>query len=384
MANHNRAFINPQILTWARKRLFPTVEAASGPLKVPAERLEKWERGESCPTFTQARRMAARLRIPFGYLYLSSPPPEAPLPLPDFRFNPGAQPSIDLTEVIHDAQRKQEWYREEMLYDERPPLPFVGRFSIFDSPSKIATDISDTIGVNDISLWDSSSWSAFLTELVNRTEDCGILVLRSGVAENNNRRTLSVAEFRGFALVDPCAPMIFINARDSKTAQIFTLAHELAHIWVNKSGISNPDFRLNSNEQANQVERLCYSTASELLLQKEGSLWSWVNLEMENGASGEFPPGFNTESNTTPRQTLHIRNDIHWKQSNFKVARRLSNGKENRTYNTIISRNSRRFTSTIITAVLEERIGWIDTARLLNIKGRTIEPLAEYLLGGNS
>lgn len=65
---------------------------------------------------------------------------------------------------------------------------------------------------------------------IKQAEEAGVLVMRAGVAAGNNRRPLSVQEFRGFALSDKIAPVIFINSKDAKAAQIFTLVHELVHI----------------------------------------------------------------------------------------------------------------------------------------------------------
>ena len=353
MANRNQALINPKILAWARKRLFPTVEAASGPLKVPAQRLEKWERGEARPTFNQARRIADRLRIPFGYLYLSSPPPEAPLPLPDHRPNPAIPPSIDLIEVIHDAQRKQEWYREEMLHHESPPLPFAGQFNPESAFQDIANDIHATIGIG-ISTGGPMPKAAaprpgFLADLVRRTEDAGILVLRSGVAAGNTHRKLNPAEFQGFAIADNHAPVIFINAQNSITAQTSTLAHQLTHIWINESGVCNTEFPA---AYVNNVEKLCHRTAQEIL-HPEATKYGKLN------------------------------NNPPWKQHAPKSANIPGAGNNVNHLSPILARNSKRFTTTLIVAMLEERIGYIDTAQLLNIKGRTLDSLSYHLLGVN-
>lgn len=61
--------------------------------------------------------------------------------------------------------------------------------------------------------------------------------MRTGVLGYSNRDRLDADEFQGFAVSDPFAPIVFINDEDAKAAQIFTLAHELAHIWIGETGI---------------------------------------------------------------------------------------------------------------------------------------------------
>lgn len=351
-----KAHINPQVLQWARKRLFPTVEAASGPLRVSAKRLERWERGEDSPTFNQARKMADRLRIPFGYFYLSSPPPEEPFPLPDLRNDTGSPPSIDLVEVIHDAQRKQAWYREEMQYQQRSPLPFVGRFSLESPPEDIAEDICYVISVDEEARKAADSWQSFLARFVEQTERYGVLVLRSGVAAGNTHRKLNVDEFRGFALPDPLAPVVFVNAQDSIPAQAFTLACELAHIWLNEPCVSSPDFRLDPVDYENPVEQVCHSVAAKVLEPETAFL---------RKAATEGKPGGNS----------------YWKQYDAKAAKYAYNKNTDNHLTPILARNSEWFTEKLIAALAKERVGFMEVLRLLGVRVDTLDSLARHFWG---
>ena len=367
--------------------MYPTVEAASERLGVSVGRLDQWERGQTQPTFSQARNIADRLHIPFGYLFLSNPPPEASLPLPDLRTIEGTPPqplSPDFLEAIHDAQRKQAWYRNELLEAGQSELELVGSFDISSSYKEIADNIQESVGIDEYMRRTSGSWEEFLRQLIDRVEDCGILVLRSGVVGNNNRRKFEVAEFRGFALADSFAPLVFINSQDSRAAQIFTLAHELSHIWINESGVSNPDFTVNSTHQNNQIERLCNRVAAEVLIPEEGFVSRWLDSDTVSNNVQRIARAFRVSAVAALRQALELGkvNDVSYREAYALAVSKQTNISPGGNFlHSLTARNSRRFVSAVISATAEERLGQIDAARLLNVKARTVESVSRTLYG---
>src|SRR5258708_21057731 len=99
-----------------------------------------------------------------------------------------------------------------------------------------------------------TTWTEALRRFIEQADALGVLVMVNGVVGSNNRRKLDPQEFRGFALADNLAPLVFINGADSKAAQMFTLAHELSHIWLGLSAVPHPQPSLVPEHDA---ERCC-------------------------------------------------------------------------------------------------------------------------------
>lgn len=264
------AFINPTILTWSRERAGLTAEDLAKKLPTKPDRVLEWEAGESKPTFKQAQHWASIAHVPFGFLFLKEPPVEH-LPLPDLRTLGGVapgRPSLNLLDTVKDALRKRDWYLEYLHDQEGEPLPFVGRYTA-DAPIKeVVADIRSTLGVDPVAA--RLNYDAYLRTLVESAEARGILVMRSGIALGNTRRKLDVAEFRGFAISHPLAPVVFVNSADADTARLFTLIHELAHLWIGSSGVSD-----GGSLEGRREEVFCNAVAGEFLAPEEDFRAQW-------------------------------------------------------------------------------------------------------------
>ncbi|MCW8277040.1 ImmA/IrrE family metallo-endopeptidase [Pseudomonas sp. PCH199] len=254
------ALVNPSLLTWSRERAGLSTEQVAKKLPVKPARVAEWEAGETKPTFLQAQKWANLAHIPFGFLFLQNPPVEQ-MPLPDLRTVGGIapqRPSLELLDTVRDAIRKQDWYLEYQQQQEHQPLAFVGRFNSRAQVREVVEDIRRTLNVNpDIARLDYDKYSRALIEAA---ETAGILVMRTGIALGNTHRKLEVSEFRGFAISNAFAPVVFINSSDAPTARLFTLLHELAHIWIGSSGVSD-----GSTANGRDEERFCNAVAGEFL-----------------------------------------------------------------------------------------------------------------------
>ncbi|TFY86903.1 ImmA/IrrE family metallo-endopeptidase [Pseudomonas kairouanensis] len=266
------AFINPAILSWSRQRAGLTEAQVAKGMTVKLERVVQWEGGESLPTFTQAQRWAATVHVPFGFLFLKTPPQDQ-LPLPDLRTVSGVmpeKPSLNLMDTIRDVLRKQDWYLEHLQSHESSPLPFVASFNSHSPINDVVADIRRVLGVTDA--YARMGYEDYVRALVMGAEDAGILVMRSGVALGNTHRKLDVSEFRGFAISNAMAPVVFINSADAPSARLFTLIHELAHIWIGRTGISD-----GGNQNPRKEEAFCNAVAGEFLAPERVFRSNWVS-----------------------------------------------------------------------------------------------------------
>jgi len=228
----------------------------------------EWEKGTLKPTHKQLKDLANFTHVPIWTLFLSEPPEEE-MPIRDLRtMNDRAieHPSSNLLDTIYLCIQRQTWYHDLIVREGGETIPFVGSATINNDIYTIASEIRDRLDFNEETRSKLTSWSASLRYLVDQSDNNGVLIMNSGIVGNNTQRKLDPDEFRGFALADDYAPLVFINGTDTKAAQIFTLAHELAHIWLGNSSLSNAPPSLLPSDK---TERWCNHVAAELLVPKE-------------------------------------------------------------------------------------------------------------------
>ena len=268
----SQALVNPEILSWARDRAGLSLSVLAKKMSIKEERLEAWEAGERKPTFKQAKTLANKVYIPFGFLFLDKPPVEELL-LPDLRTIGSHEHndfSIDLKETIKDAVIRQEWYQEYIQHQGLDKCVAYGRSTLNDNINNIVNDMRGLLDIPPYPI--RGNYQDYFRDLIKRIEKLGVLIMRNSMVKNNWHRALSVSEFRGFAIADELAPVIFINTADAPGARLFTLIHELAHIWLGRSGVSDA-----KPENHLKEEQLCNAVAAEFLVPADefSKLWEY-------------------------------------------------------------------------------------------------------------
>jgi Zn-dependent peptidase ImmA (M78 family) len=268
------AYINGEVLDWAILRAEVTYSDVAKKVKVTDAELTQWVKGVTYPQFKIAQHLADILQVPFGALFLPEPP-TAETPIPDLRTLSNSeqrQPSLNFTDLLNEVMSRQDWYHEFAVQTNSKRLWFVGSHPIGKNTKEVAASIRTALDLMPQRRRTVKNWEAYLSLLSRQAESIGILVMRSSLVGNNTGRKLSAQEFQGFAISDNFAPLVFVNSADYKRAQIFTLLHEIAHIWIGQSGISNPEHYETPDRDPNApmsvrfVEEFCNAVATEALV----------------------------------------------------------------------------------------------------------------------
>lgn len=376
----NRVTIQPKMLHWACER----AGFAVADLEHRFPSLPKWERREAQPTLKQIEAFARATYTPVGYLFLAEPPVET-VPIPDFR-TMGNQhvghPSPDLLDTIYVCQQRQEWYRDYARSMGEEPLGFVGSLTVRDDIVRAADVIRKALGFAVNARRQMPTWTDALRHFIEQADELGVMVMCNGVVHNNNHRHLDPEEFRGFAMSDNLAPLVFINGADTKAAQMFTLAHELAHIWLGESAISDAQPTVVPDQV---VERWCNQVAAELLVPLE-------LMRQEYDGTVDLKDEINQLARRFKVSTLVVLRRIHdaggltrdefWTAYEAEVERlrAIPRGSGGNFYLTQAARTSKRFAAALVASTLEGHTLYTDAFQMLGFsKHETFQELGRSL-----
>lgn len=365
-----RVDVKPEILRWARERAGLDQNDLSGRFR----RLKNWEADAVQPTLKQLEAFARAVHVPTGYLFLSSPPHE-PVPIPDFRTVAGrhvTRPSADLLDTMYLCQERQSWYREYARIEGQPELEFVNSATVATPVDTVAAEMRQKLNFQIAERKECPTWSDALRLFTQRADDIGVLVMVNGVVGSNNHRRLDPSEFRGFALADPLAPLVFVNGADTKAAQMFTLAHELAHIWLGSSALSNLGAR--PMQRSRREEIWCNAVAAEFLVPLAALRAELSDGEQLPHTMSRLARSFKVSTLVVLRRLLDAgwidreTFEMHWRSENerLKTLNRSSGGGGN-FYRTTLARVSRRFARALVESTREGHTLYRDAFRMVGV-----------------
>ncbi|MBP4079568.1 MULTISPECIES: ImmA/IrrE family metallo-endopeptidase [Aeromonas] len=358
------------VLRWAAQRARLRDEEVS----VRFGKWPLWLTGEAQPTLKQLEDFARLTHTAIGYFFLPEPPALA-LPVPDFRTlrdEALREPSSALLDTLYLCQQRQDWYRDYARMHGLATLTFVGSARSEEAPQAVAQRMREQLQLSIEERRQLPTWTDALRQLIAKVEDAGVMVMVSGIVGSNSHRKLDVGEFRGFALADELAPLVFLNGADSKAAQMFTMAHELAHLWLGATGISDSEA---GQVPEQQTERWCNQVATELLMPLEALRAVYqpgapVPEEIQRLAREFkvstlvalrrlFDAGFIDQAHLW----LHYRDE----QARLRALEKRSSGGGD-FYRTLGARTSKRFARAIVSSTLEGQTLFQDAFRMLGVR----------------
>jgi len=382
----SRVAVSTSVIRWARERSARRASALAR--RFP--KLDLWESGDEQPTLRQLEDLAKATLVPLGYFFLSEPP-EDRLPIPEYRTIADTSvrgPSPELLETVQTMQRRQAWMREFLMEEGQPPLPFVASARTTADPASVASEMRGLLRM-DVD-WASrhATWTDALRDLRSSIEQASVLVVANGVLGNNTHRKLDPSEFRGFVLSDEYAPLIFVNAADGRAAQMFTLAHEVAHLWFGQSA----SFDLRDLQPASvEIERVCNRVAAEFLIDEQELRAYWPRAQREPEPIQELARHFKVSALVAARRALDLRLlteeeflDFYraYQADERRRAARAGGGGD--FLATQDGRVGRRFARAVMQAAKEGRLLYRDAYKLTGLYGRTFDSYAEVLRRGPS
>jgi Zn-dependent peptidase ImmA (M78 family) len=257
--------INPDILKWAR--LSAHLELHEIPKTIiSSEILAQIEDGLALPTFSQLQKLAKKYERSLGVLMGDVIPENDYLTIPLFRKENKTGYDSALTLYIRDIQDKQDWARNYLISEGNISLDFIGSVSINDDIENVAVKIKERLDFP--SYLSFSNNEKYLQAIRQTFEDHNIFISITGTNQSN--KSISIEQAQGFAISDLYAPFIFVNTKLRPNAKIFTLVHEVTHLFLNESGISEDVISYRKPDcDENNIENFCNDVSGEILMRRE-------------------------------------------------------------------------------------------------------------------
>lgn len=371
-----RVAVKEDVLRWALDRSNTTVDA----LRSRFPKIGEWLTGASQPTLKQLESLSKATTTPFGMLFLDSPPDEQ-LPIPHYRTvydKAVSRPSADLIETVYMAQRRQDWMREYLAENGHQPLSFVASADLKTPIKDVAARLRSVLRFDENWASRHGTWEDALRSLRDAMENAGILVFSNSIVGYNTHRALDPDEFRGFVLVDPIAPVVFVNSADPKVAQMFTLAHELAHVFYGSSAAF--DLRL-TMAASNRTEQACNRVAAEFLVPEELIVSAWPFVRDNEQRYYLLAKQFKVSTIVVARRLLDL-GMIDRDEFRAFYAARMAEQHSARPatggdfYASLPAKIGNRFGMAVVRAVREGRLLYTDAYSLTGVRGSVFERYA--------
>lgn len=379
-----RVNVRPEVMKWAIRE--SQIEEYILIDKFPL--LEDWIKELSNPTFKQLRDFCDFIKIPFGFIFLKTPPKEEQFKV-EFRTLSSKlnySYSHNLKTVILEMDYKKSWMSEVRKDEGHNKVKWNTILDSSQDTISIPEKLMKLLGLQD--LWQTNKRNAYdcFNYLREKIEGLGILVMMSGIVGNDTNRTLSVSEFRAFALKDDYTPLIFINRNDTDNGLLFSIIHELLHILTSKED----DVFVGIEEHSGLEKRINEATA-DFLLSDDQLLREFDKGNEHYNEIKRISEKYKVSTMVTAIKAFRLgiidedlKDEIIEETKRFynihKKSREVKS-KGGNFYPTTASRMSKSYYNTVINHVEGGKIPYTQAYRLLGLKAKTFDSFRDFVSG---
>jgi Zn-dependent peptidase ImmA (M78 family)/transcriptional regulator with XRE-family HTH domain len=270
VAARTKAIVTPALLGWARDTAGLELAEAAERLKLDPGILQAWEspHDEAAPSIPQLRKLAALYRRPLALFYLPQPP-EGFQVIQDLRRLPhrgGRRYSPNLRFEMRSALQRREFMLDLLRDLEEKPGTFTAKASLEEDPEKVGTRLRKYLGleIKDQAGWRDREGRESFNGWRGRMEEVGVLIFQATEVDSE--------EASGFAVSYDELPIVVVNRKDAVTRRTFSLLHELAHVMLRVSGVSDLDIEDSRPAEEQRIEVFCNNVAAAALIPKDALL----------------------------------------------------------------------------------------------------------------
>jgi Zn-dependent peptidase ImmA (M78 family) len=189
--------------------------------------------------------------------------------------------------------------------------------------------------------------------------------------------------FSGFCLYHEEFPIIYVNNTTTKTRQIFTLFHELAHLLFHTSGIDTPndDYIEALPQKDRRIEVICNRLAARLLVPEDAFERAFAGRQPTEATASEIARQFNVSRESIYRKFLDrdliTRADYDAAVNRWNQQRKGPPGGD--PYNTKIAYLGDEYITRAFQNFYQNQIDADQLADYLDIKPKNLTRLEEYI-----
>jgi Zn-dependent peptidase ImmA (M78 family)/DNA-binding XRE family transcriptional regulator len=380
--------IQPNLLKWARESANMTIAEVAKKFKKLPKDIEAWEKGRGGPTYSQLERLAYEIyKRPLAIFFLPAPPDE-PKPRTEFRSLPDADLNLLERQTVLLIRKGRAFQAAlDELYQGRNPVEHpIFREVRLTIEHPVTAQAEQVRASLDISLDDVRAEpddDSALKLWRRAIEKRGIFVFK----DNFKQEAIS-----GFCLRHDEFPVIIINNSTTKTRQIFSLMHELAHLLFDRSGISRFD-NAGLDElppQDRAIERFCNSIAAEILVPAADFTaavreWGHDPTGASDEAFAALASRYHVSRSVILRlfldqgritQAFYLQKDQEWSAQHKK------SGGGGDYYNTQGAYLSERFLHEVVSRYARRLITKSEAAELIGVKPKNFTGIQDLVLRG--